>query len=161
MDKKKIGIIGLSVAGLLVLVLIFNGIFSNAKNDKNLLSGNNFTLNNPSITFDNVSFDSWMDYFIMGDVYILGQGFDFSEFDLWWLLLRRKREKANTGKIVYYEPEYRNKYKLLALKALDVDTVSFGQAIDETKDKNKQFREFYIKAIDDIKEKVNTLIKPS
>ncbi len=35
MDKKKIGIIGLSVAGLLALVLIFNGIFLNAKNDKN------------------------------------------------------------------------------------------------------------------------------
>lgn len=35
MDKKKIGIIGLSVVALLALVLIFNGIFLNAKNDKN------------------------------------------------------------------------------------------------------------------------------
>lgn len=34
MDKKKIGIIGLSVVALLALVLVFNGIFLNAKNDK-------------------------------------------------------------------------------------------------------------------------------
>ena len=34
---------------------------------------------------------SWLDYFILGDVYSLGFGFDTSEMDLWWLLCRKKR----------------------------------------------------------------------
>jgi len=29
--------------------------------------------------------DSWLDAFIMGDVYVLGFGFDFLEFFLWGL----------------------------------------------------------------------------
>ena len=37
---------------------------------------------------------SWLDYFILGDVYSLGFGFDTSEMDLWWLLCRKKRELA-------------------------------------------------------------------
>lgn len=40
---------------------------------------------------------SWLDSFILGDVYIIGFGLDFSEFDLWWLLNRKKREKAKHG----------------------------------------------------------------
>ncbi|MBR6941466.1 MAG: SIR2 family protein, partial [Clostridia bacterium] len=31
---------------------------------------------------------SWIDAFILGDVYVLGFGFDYSEIDLWWLLER-------------------------------------------------------------------------
>ena len=45
---------------------------------------------------------SWIDTFIMGDVYILGFGFNYSEFDLWWLLNRKQREKADTGKVYFY-----------------------------------------------------------
>ena len=37
---------------------------------------------------------SWLDYFILGDVYTLGFGFDTAEIDLWWLLCRKKRERA-------------------------------------------------------------------
>ena len=31
---------------------------------------------------------SWLDYFILGDIYSLGFGFDPSEMDMWWLLCR-------------------------------------------------------------------------
>ena len=41
--------------------------------------------------------DSWVDSFIMGDVYVFGFGFDLSEMDLWWLLSRKKNEKAAHG----------------------------------------------------------------
>ena len=41
---------------------------------------------------------SWLDYFILGDVYTLGFGFDLSEFDIWWALERKAREIANHGK---------------------------------------------------------------
>ena len=40
--------------------------------------------------------ESWLDAFIMGDVYVLGFGCDFSEMDLWWLINRKKREKSGS-----------------------------------------------------------------
>ena len=40
---------------------------------------------------DEFEVKSWLDSFILGDVHILGFGMDFSEFDLWWLLNRKKR----------------------------------------------------------------------
>lgn len=102
-------------------------------------------------SYNNLRFMSWLDYFIMGDMYILGQGFDFSEFDLWWLLLRRLRENAKTGTVYFYEPEKEdNKYKLLALNALGVKTLSLNCRINESKNKNEQYADFYSKAIDDI-----------
>lgn len=49
-------------------------------------------------------FQTWIDYLILGDVYILGLGMDYAEFDLWWLLGRRLRERCDCGEIVFYEP---------------------------------------------------------
>ena len=40
---------------------------------------------------------SWLDYFIMGEVYSVGFGFDTSEFDIWWAIERKAREKAAHG----------------------------------------------------------------
>ncbi|MBR1433065.1 AbiH family protein [Ruminococcus sp.] len=37
---------------------------------------------------------SWMDLFILGDVYIIGTALDVSEIDLWWLINRKARETA-------------------------------------------------------------------
>lgn len=54
---------------------------------------------------ENLEMRSWIDYFIMGDVYILGFGFDFSEIDLWWLLNRRHREKEEVGVMHFFEPQ--------------------------------------------------------
>ena len=48
---------------------------------------------------------SWLDYLILGDVYALGFGFDTSEMDLWWLLCRKKRERAPHGDLWFFEPE--------------------------------------------------------
>lgn len=45
---------------------------------------------------------NWIDAFIVGDVYVLGFGYNVAEFDLWWLLERKMREKANKGKVHYY-----------------------------------------------------------
>lgn len=52
-----------------------------------------------------VNFESWVDYLILGDLHILGLGFDFSEFDLWWLLTRRLKEDTGKGQIIFYTPE--------------------------------------------------------
>lgn len=40
---------------------------------------------------------SWMDYFLLGDVYAIGFGFDTSEFDIWWAIERKARKKAKHG----------------------------------------------------------------
>lgn len=52
-----------------------------------------------------ILFDSWQDYFVYGDLYILGQGVDFAEFDLWWMLSRRRREKTGHGRTIYFAPK--------------------------------------------------------
>ncbi len=44
-------------------------------------------------SMNSIEIKSWIDYFVLGNLYILGFGFDFVEFDLWWLLSRRLREK--------------------------------------------------------------------
>lgn len=99
-------------------------------------------------------FKSWVDYFILGDLYILGFGFDYSEFDMWWLLNRRLREKSGTGKVFFYENKLKtdktgeaNKTKeadkIKALKNLNVEWVDLGHEDDYTI--------FYRKAVENIK----------
>ena len=120
-----------------------------------IIDYNNKIGNKYDYYYDNLKFKSWIDYFVMSDLYILGQGFDFAEFDLWWLLLRRIREKAKTGKIIFYEPRNEdNKYKLLALEDLGVKTETLGCVIDKSKSIDEQYKSFYDIAIKDIHQKV-------
>ena len=39
----------------------------------------------------NLEIHSWLDYFMLGDVYIVGCGMALSELDLWWLVNCKKR----------------------------------------------------------------------
>ena len=103
----------------------------------------------------NLKFKSWVDYFLMGDVYILGFGMDYSEFDLWWLLGRRLREKAKVGKIYYYSiKSAENRLKNLALRYTGVEVLEFGEPIlssDDEDNKNTKYQKFYTEVIEDIK----------
>lgn len=45
---------------------------------------------------------SWIDYFLIGNVYIVGLGLSMAEYDLWWLLNRKKRDKNNKGLVYYF-----------------------------------------------------------
>ena len=97
-------------------------------------------------------FTSWMDYFLMGDVYILGFGMDFSEFDLWWLLGRRQREKAECGTCVFYEPDKpENRVKQSALTDSGVVVKTLGVEIHSSAD----YATFYKLAIADITKQVH------
>lgn len=101
----------------------------------------------------NLRFRSWIDYLILGDVYILGLGMDYSEFDLWWLLGRRLREAADCGSIVFYEPykeDVRHKQLALADAGVEVNTC------DVTIQSSEDYDTFYERAIQDIKAKVAT-----
>ena len=71
--------------------------------------------------------DSWIDAFIMGDVYVLGFTFDFSEVDLWWLLNRKFNEKAEHGKVYFYEPIIETeKEKVNLLEVFGVKVMNMG-----------------------------------
>lgn len=53
-----------------------------------------------------IEMTSWFDYFMLGNLFILGQGCDFSEFPLWWLLIRRMREHEKYGiGTIFYSPQ--------------------------------------------------------
>ena len=102
---------------------------------------------------------SWLDSFILGDVYMLGFGMEFSEIDLWWLLNRKKRENADHGKVYFYTPggeKFSEKEELL--KLLEVNVVHCDCKTPEGTDdeKNALYDLFYQKAIADILQKVNT-----
>ena len=98
-----------------------------------------------------ISFESWIDYFIYGDLYVLGQGIDFAEFDLWWLLSRRHREGERAGKAIFYSPQEKGKIFTKIEDALDqigmkIDHCS--QTIPDPKEVtgeefNDFFRKFY------------------
>ena len=97
-------------------------------------------------------FESWIDYFILGDVYILGLGMDYADFDLWWLLGRRLRENVGAGKIVFYEPRSSdNVIKQLALHDCHVRVENCGVDMDN----GGTYPEFYAIAIKDIQKEVN------
>lgn len=114
---------------------------------------------------------SWVDSFVLGDVYVLGFGFGFSEIDMWWLLNRKAREKAFTGKVYYYAAEpvgFNEKHELLRmLKSAHngepvVEIVSCGYK-DKTVVKDGcesvvldgSYEAFYTNAISDIANRMN------
>ncbi len=39
----------------------------------------------------------WLDYFLLGNVWSVGFGLDVSEFDVWWAIERKSRERADHG----------------------------------------------------------------
>ena len=111
--------------------------------------------------------ESWLDVYLDADVYILGQGFDFAEMDLWWLLNRKHMEKKHR-KVYFYEPRTDREYdaKIELMKLYGVTHVDLGfsmapkpahAAEDEVqyeylRESSRIYREFYKAAIEDIRE---------
>ena len=90
---------------------------------------------------------SWLDYFILGDVYCLGFGYDTAEMDLWWLLCRKKREAATHGDLYFLEPARRSAVtKIALLQAYNAKHLSLGMG--EFRDAD--YRTFYEKAVQEI-----------
>ena len=76
---------------------------------------------------------SWIDSFILGDIYVLGFGFGFAEIDLWWLLSRKAREKSNTGKVYFYNAKpvgFNEKHELMRLLKKNNGVDSLVEIID-------------------------------
>ena len=101
-----------------------------------------------------LKFLSWIDYFILGNIYMLGLGMDFSEFDLWWLLGRRLREKAGQGTFVFYEGEKASELaKQQALRDIDATVETFHIKTETAAD----YTLFYQKAIDDLQKRIKSI----
>ena len=102
---------------------------------------------------------SWADAFLFGDVYVLGFGFDVSEFDLWWLLNHKKRERGGTGKTWFFAPAERlpegainEKEELLRVLGVEVRHCDALRAGGAPLERSLGFRAFYEKAIAEIRE---------
>lgn len=105
---------------------------------------------------------SWLDYFIMADIYVLGCGLDFSEMDLWWLINRKKRERAETGRLYHIEPyNPANRIKENLLRAFECTQLSCGTVIDDRTCKGEArqevYRKFYGMAIETIRERLEKI----
>lgn len=100
---------------------------------------------------------SWLDSFILGDVYVLGFGFDVSEFDLWWLLNRKKREKAPHGDVYFFEPrdegfnERIELLKLLGVKHIDCD---IAKPEKDNPLRSEIYKEFYCTALSEMEKRM-------
>lgn len=67
---------------------------------------------------------SWIDYFIYGDVFVIGFSLSESEFDLWWLLNRKKQEKLPHGKTYFFDKDGENIKMRMLFDAFDVKEIT-------------------------------------
>ena len=96
---------------------------------------------------------SWIDAFILGNVYVLGFGMDVSELDIWWLLNRKKREKAEHGGVFFYEPYDKKQFgKYQLLRQLQGKHSDLGW--NKAGMKKEDYKAFYDDAIADIEERI-------
>ena len=97
---------------------------------------------------EELQYNTWMDYIITGDVYVLGYGANFAEFDFWWLLGRRMREAGSVGRIIFYEPLReidKPKHFALSQSGVTVETLGFTFT-----DKYADYTAFYTAALKNI-----------
>ena len=90
---------------------------------------------------------------------MLGSGYDLAEFDLWWLLNRKFREKARKGRLVFYEmqnPEKREKVELLKLFGAEVRDFGMTEPARTDPENKEKYKRFYAAAIEDIRSEVKS-----
>lgn len=94
-----------------------------------------------------VGFRSWPELFLYGDVYIIGFGFDTSEFDLWWLLKRKQRENNADGRVYFYEIPNQCSIVQKMMRA-------HGVILPDTGVKKGEFDDFYKRSFADISARI-------
>ncbi len=95
----------------------------------------------------NLEIHSWLDYFMLGDVYIVGCGMALSELDLWWLVNCKKRNFPDR-KTILFKPDIRIEERLLA-EAYDVE-VDRGEI-------GTGYREYYRRTAENLKRRMTGL----
>ena len=112
---------------------------------------------------------------MLGDVYILGLGLDFSEADLWWLIDYKASYHEFFGQTFYYEPEKETGKTCIADPKTECDRntllvvdakqckhtllqESYGVQIDSfgvTINTDEDYRKFYENAADQFRKEFN------
>lgn len=105
---------------------------------------------------------SWVDVFLLGDVYIVGFGMDFSEIDLWWLIGEKYSYRNNfdeknrdiLGKTTYFNLQLDNdenirakkdfncKLELMRVYGVEVKNISIKKLLTGKED-NRIYTEFH------------------
>lgn len=88
------------------------------------------------------NYQSWVDYFLLCNVYIVGLGMDMSEMDLWWLVNCKKRHFKDK-KTVLFKSDITKEQELLA-KTYGVEVVKDGLT-------DKDFENYYKWVFDEIR----------
>ena len=101
------------------------------------------TMNDP---YELRAFHSWPELFLYGDIYIIGFGFYECEYDLWWLLRRKQRERFGDGKVFFYERQNDS----LKQKLLQAHGVIFPSIQTST----TEYDEYYMTSLKDIRNKI-------
>lgn len=81
---------------------------------------------------------SWVDYFLICDVYTIGFGMDLSEQDFWWLVCAKKRNFPET-KIYVYEPNMIGKKEKIMMDAYGIIHKNPNEIVE--KDEYKKYYE--------------------
>lgn len=90
---------------------------------------------------------SWIDYFLIGDVYIIGFALDTSEIDIWWLLSYKKMAFENS-KAFFYSPSISDEKKLL----LDCYGVETPEIPFDATEGDLKYVNYYKRICENIKE---------
>ena len=109
------------------------------------------------------SFKSWPELFLFGDVYIIGFGYAQCEYDLWWLLRRKQRERHGNGRVYFYDSNtvdmtkdgYTIAKRISEKNLRDKLLMAHGvEILDCGSTEETEYDEFYRNAFEDVKEKV-------
>jgi len=101
-------------------------------------------------------FFSWPELFLYGDVYVIGFGFALCEFDLWWLLRRKQRERYADGKVYFYDNGKKEEDEIRT-KLLQ----AHGVVVNPGMEREEDYHAFYEKALEDVRGRIKEKkIKP-
>lgn len=110
-------------------------------------------------TSPNYKMVSWVDYFLVGDVHILGFKFDLAEVDLWWLLSFKSRH-FQFAKTYFYcmEEELEPEIKIM-LQTYNVEIIDPGKSKSDAEgliNQRGNYKEFYESAIEEMTRIINS-----
>lgn len=95
----------------------------------------------------NYAYKSWVELFLLNDLYIVGYGLDYSEFDIWWILEKRKiYELKTTNKIFLYSTK-KNEYNKTAKILFRNENINL---IECNKSNCNDYKELYRNIIDNL-----------
>lgn len=133
--------------------IIIPQLIKRIKDDVICLDANHYGIKDPQIgPF------SWIDHFFFSNLHIIGLSLDFSEIDIWWLLLKRARllkDRLIHNKIFYYPtcpPKEMDKYASLfnIMHSLNIDIINYHV-------NRKDYKMIYKEQLDNMRDRMENI----